>query len=743
MSGARVSSREATSVAREGSQASLLEPTTRLEMALVVECLVACALAAGSARGHDHASWSPLAWSIVLSVAALVVPRSLARSTWGAGVARHAMAVAFTALAVFTHAVSSGAFPLAPHLVVIALLMTGHRDPAVVAVVGLVAGTLAVAHDLGRREGPPMLALADAVWLGVAILLLAAHTAHLQALTHALSVERARGQGVSGPASASMGGPARVAADDTVTDRAATERTQWLAALSHELRTPLHAVVGFLELLARSPLSDDQSKHVEGANTSAQHVLGAGGGRARDGEDRERRARARARGVRRGRTWCATPRGSSEGTARGRSVSLELALGDDLAQHQLVGDALRLRQILINLLGNGVKYARSRVTVRAEWVGETDALQIDVEDDGPGLAEGTLQRVFQPYRQADRGTARRHGGTGLGLAISRKLGRLMRGDVIVRATSPRGTTFRFFAPLPRAEVAVIEPARLERELPPVRPLRVLLADDDASNRFVTSELLRLLGHEVTLTEDGQQALEQGLRARHDLLLLDVEMPGLSGPEVARKVRMTGNRVPIIGLTGHGGFERRLTYLRAGMDAVIVKPADLARLRDTIAGVVSPPTSTSGAEATDTSSADETSPARRAASQLVARELGSGLDLEDLRHRVGGDAQLAGEVLVAVRDESRRLFTELAEAAGRGDLERLRIIAHTLKGCVANVGARPVREAVTAVENAAKSGEPQRATELASHAIVLGQSLSAALEHACGVTVSEIEREGKD
>ncbi|MBN8610597.1 MAG: response regulator [Deltaproteobacteria bacterium] len=741
MSGARESSREATSVARDGSQASLLEPTTRLEIALVVECLVACALAAGSARRHDHASWSPLAWSIVLSVAALLVPRSLARSTWGAGVARHAMAVAFTALAVFTHAVSSGAFPLAPHLVVIALLMTGHRDPAVVAVVGLVAGTLAVAHDLGRREGPPMLALADAVWLGVAILLLAAHTAHLQALTHALSVERARPQGVSRPPSASDE-PARVAADDTVTDRAATERTQWLAALSHELRTPLHAVVGFLELLARSPLSDDQSKHVEGANTSAQHVLALVAdvletARIESGALELEREPFDVGAVVREAVRLV------EGTARGRSVSLELALGDDLARQQLVGDALRLRQILINLLGNGVKYARSRVTVRAEWVGETDALQIDVEDDGPGLAEGTLQRVFQPYRQADRGTARRHGGTGLGLAISRKLARLMRGDVVVRATSSRGTTFRFFAPLPRADAAVIEPERIERELPLVRPLRVLLADDDASNRFVTSELLRLLGHEVTLTEDGQQALEQGLRARHDLLLLDVEMPGLSGPEVARKVRMTGNRVPIVGLTGHGGFERRLTYLRAGMDAVIVKPADLARLRDTIAGVVSPTTSTSGAEAPDTSSADETSPARRAASQLVVRELGSGLDLEDLRHRVGGDAQLAGEVLVAVRDESRRLFTELAEAAGRGDLERLRIIAHTLKGCVANVGARPVREAVTAVENAAKSGEPQRATELASHAIVLGQSLSAALEHACGVAVSEIEREGKD
>jgi signal transduction histidine kinase/CheY-like chemotaxis protein len=532
-------------------------------------------------------------------------------------------------------------------------------------------------------------------------------------------------------------------------------RTQLLASLSHELRTPLNAVVGFLDLLARSSLTTPQSSHVECARTSAKHVLALisdvlDASKIESGAlELERAAFDVANTVREAARLV-------ESSARDRNVTLEVDVADDLTA-PLVGDSLRLRQIVLNLLSNAIKFTRTRVVLRARWSGETDSLSIEVEDDGVGIPEDRIARIFEPYRQADRSTSRRHGGTGLGLSISRQLARLMRGDLVVESRHGSGSTFRFSAPLPRADAADLAVGASEEMAVEVPPLRVLLADDDASNRLVGGQLLGVLGHTVDLAIDGTDALEQALAVQHDLIILDVEMPHLDGTEVARRLRTAGVNVPILGFTGHASSQQRVACLRAGMDGVVEKPADLSRLSKGILDVLLPPGGPhrreNGAEVAKSLASHVGVPtppigvsrpevAEALAARLAAntaphpkpsaplRDVGSGLDLDELDQRVGGDAQLFRDVLVAVRDESRRLFCELGQATERRDLEGMRKVAHTLKGCVANVGARPVREAVTAVEVAAKAGEVERALELAGHAIALGDSLAAALAHAC-------------
>jgi CheY-like chemotaxis protein len=344
----------------------------------------------------------------------------------------------------------------------------------------------------------------------------------------------------------------------------------------------LHAVIGFLDLLGASSLTDKQRDHIGGAQTSAKHLLALvsdvlDAAKIESGAlDLDRAPFEPASTVHDAVTVV-------QNTAHAKGLRVGTVIGPEL-RASFLGDALRTRQILINLLGNAVKFARTRVEVRARWIGETDAFTIEIEDDGPGIHADQLARIFEPYRQADETTARTHGGTGLGLSIARDLARLMRGDITVRSEPAIGSTFCFSAPLLRAKASDVVPAIASPATDAGR-LRILLADDDATNRLVGRELLGLLGHDVEVACDGAQAIERALATPFDLLVLDVEMPALDGTEVTRRLRSAGSDVPVLGFTGHASAEQRQACLRAGMNGVVQKPADLARLATGIASVV--------------------------------------------------------------------------------------------------------------------------------------------------------------
>lgn len=731
----------------------MLERARRwFERAMLVEW--ALCLVVGVASG----AWSAEELLGLAAVAgALVgVPYALARSARTRRFARHAMAISLASFPVLVHEASSGAVPLVRHLLVVLFLTSLSGDAGLVLTVAATAAAL----DLGCRSFAPGTHLLDAqalVWLGVAAAALALVVWRVRRALDAVVAERAllerERTSIDARSAATYEQQLRSRvreAERAQRDAEIAERSAVLAALSHELRTPLNAVVGYLELLDSSSLTATQRGQVEGARSSAKHVLALVAdvldvAKIESGALELERApfdvgacvRDAARLV--------------EATVREKAIALTVEVAEELST-PFIGDALRVRQIVINLLGNAAKFTRTSVTVRARWVGETDSLVIEVLDDGPGIHPDRVARIFEPYRQADRSVARRHGGTGLGLSISRRLARLMRGDLVVTSELGKGSTFAFVAPLRRAEPAELAVPQTDEGAAPTPPLSVLLADDIASNRLVGGQLLELLGHRVELACDGEDALARALATPHDLLILDVEMPGLDGTEVARRLRTAGLSVPILGFTGHASVQQRTACLRAGMDGVICKPADLPKLTRAIAqviasthlrpdegraiakslashvGVPTPPVGVPRPVVVEALAkrASVTTPGQPAP---VARELGSGLDLEELDRRVGGDPQLFHDVLAAVRDESRRLLADLEKASSAGDLEQMRRLAHTLKGCVANVGARPVRDAVVAVEIAAKAGERERAIELCASAVVLGQSLSAALDHA--------------
>jgi len=252
----------------------------------------------------------------------------------------------------------------------------------------------------------------------------------------------------------------------------------------------------------------------------------------------------------------------------------------------VVGDALRLRQVLSNYLGNAVKFTTAGgVVLRARRL-DGATLRFEVQDSGPGISAEVQARLFEPFTQADQSTTRRFGGTGLGLAICRELATLMGGRAGVHSQPGAGSTFWAELPLPMADAAPAAPAPAAAA-PSLPGAHVLMVEDNPVNMLIAVALLERWGVTVAQAVDGHEALaavQNAAAAGHpfDAVLMDVQMPGMSGYEATRALRAAGQRVPVIALTAAALVSEREEALRAGMDDFLTKPIDAERLRATLA-----------------------------------------------------------------------------------------------------------------------------------------------------------------
>ena len=256
------------------------------------------------------------------------------------------------------------------------------------------------------------------------------------------------------------------------------------------------------------------------------------------------------------------------------------------------GDPVRVRQVLGNFLGNALKFTeRGRIDVAVE-LAAPGRLRLSVTDTGPGIDTQTQARLFRPFTQADESTTRRYGGTGLGLSICRELAAAMGGEVGVDSAPGRGSRFWAELPLPvtsAAEAAEEDATTLVRQL---RGARVLLVEDNPVNMMIAVAMLEQGGVHVTQAHDGQQALDAVAAAerhgpRFDLVLMDVQMPVMSGHEAARRLRERHDResLPIVALTAAALVSEREQALASGMDAFLTKPIDADQLQRTLVQVL--------------------------------------------------------------------------------------------------------------------------------------------------------------
>ncbi len=361
-------------------------------------------------------------------------------------------------------------------------------------------------------------------------------------------------------------------------ESAADAKSAFLANMSHEIRTPMNAILGFTELLLDTTLTESQRRHLSTVRSSARSLLGLLND-ILDTAKLDKGAMTLEEADFSLRRVCEQAIASLGLLAQRKGLRLHLDYPG--SQPELFrGDALRVQQVLLNLVGNAIKFTeRGDVTLRMRH--EQGRIHLSIIDTGIGIAPDRLERIFEAFAQADASTTRRFGGTGLGTTISRQLVECMGGRITVDSVEGQGSVFHVHLPLPAGQALVNEPGDTGT-VSPLPPLRLLVADDVPQN----SELLQLIltrhGHEVRTVADGMAAVKALTDERFDLVLMDVHMPVLDGLGATRRVRnfeqANGRpRTPIVALTASVLEEDRQAALAAGMDGFAVKPVEPARL----------------------------------------------------------------------------------------------------------------------------------------------------------------------
>jgi two-component system, sensor histidine kinase len=367
-------------------------------------------------------------------------------------------------------------------------------------------------------------------------------------------------------------------------------KSQFLATMSHEIRTPMNGVLGALELLRTTPLDLRQRRLVNTAAASGESLMSI----LDDVLDHSKIEAGKLQ-------LAATPMSLHSvaasaaalfrANAESRGLTISLQIGDGVADG-VIGDAPRLKQVLLNLVGNGVKFTeRGGVTLRLSALPAPEGqgrVRFDVDDTGVGIPESAQRLLFQPFHQVDGTRSRLRGGTGLGLAISQRIVEAMGSRIDFESRFGHGSRFGFTLTLPLAP-AHQPPPKADSGFTPLDAGAtlngiVLLVEDNIVNRMIGVEMLRSLGLEVVEAEHGAQALALLDRQRFDLVLMDIQMPVLDGYATTQQVRERESRlrlprVPIIALTANAFDEDATQSLAAGMDAHLAKPYTREQLRE--------------------------------------------------------------------------------------------------------------------------------------------------------------------
>lgn len=377
---------------------------------------------------------------------------------------------------------------------------------------------------------------------------------------------------------------------------------RFVAAMSHEIRTPLNGVLGYAELLRQSGLSPTQSDYLEVIRNSGDHLLSV----LNDILDFSR-IEAGAQELRRQAFSPAMVAEdilemlSTAAEANGLELHLNVAPG---VPENVVGDIGRIRQILFNLVGNGIKFTNHGsvgITILADELPRNWRLQFTITDTGIGIPKENLHQLFKPFSQVDHPDGRRHEGTGLGLAICKRLVETMEGEIEVTSRPGGGSSFQFFVTVgkaaggtssgfsrsktprpPSASCSAATATRAADEPEPGGGPSILVVEDNRINSALLTALLRKRGCRTTLAENGTAALETVDRETFDLILMDIEMPGMDGIQTTRLIRARERQkvIPlqtIIGVSAHAFLDHREAALEAGMDDYITKPVDPAEL----------------------------------------------------------------------------------------------------------------------------------------------------------------------
>ncbi len=485
-------------------------------------------------------------------------------------------------------------------------------------------------------------------------------------------------------------------------EESARAKSTFLANMSHEIRTPMNAILGMTRLVLDTSLPKGRRDNLEKVEQSARSLLRiineildfskieAG---KMEMECLEFDPRRELEGV----------LGMSEPAAAEKGLLLQLHVDAGLPA-VVSGDALRINQILTNLIGNAVKFTHTGSVDVLFTLGKTEKktaeLIYTVRDTGIGMDADQIEKLFSAFTQADSSTTRRYGGTGLGLAISRRLAELMGGSLTCTSPPGRGSEFIFRVSLPvvrkRPSRKSVQPAVRSDPASLVAHLkgsRVLLAEDNEINRIIARNMLRRLGFVVDEAADGVEAVNMVRKNTYAAVFMDIQMPRLDGFAATAAIRrLRGQKnLPIVAMTAHAMVGDKEKSLAAGMSAHITKPLDEEELGRTAAQLLPAPASTDATPAAR--------PRGRKDCPAPPAATGGELDTEAGLRRIGGKSELYLQLLRRLAAESPGKVADILANISEGKKEKAILAAHTLKGGAANLGAERLRAAAEAMEKA--------------------------------------------
>ncbi len=497
-----------------------------------------------------------------------------------------------------------------------------------------------------------------------------------------------------------------------VAEKATDAKSRFLATMSHEIRTPLNGLIGMAELLKSTSLNAEQQNLLSKIRVSSDALLQV----INEVLDYSKIEADQMQ-------LNATPFNIEKvmqdtidilsAKALEKNIALEKYMGIDVPSI-IIGDQARLRQVLVNLVGNAIKFTTNgfvKINVEKKDINKNPGLLFSVEDSGIGMTSVEVSRLFQEYQQADSGTYERFGGSGLGLSISKRIVELMGGTIGVQSEKGKGSKFYFHIPVTEGAVAEMEQTQpqtyiSDKELANSYPLQILVAEDNDVNQLLMVNILKQLGYKADAAFNGVEVLNQLEENKYDLVFMDVQMPEMDGLEATEKIiKKYGDDAPvIISMTGFTSDEDKQRCFDAGVDDYVTKPVlieDIERMIKKWSGNSGRTKSVAVLE-TEKGTQSGSAELDNSLNDFAVLDIGAIQRLRDIAAKT--DAAFVNQVITLFERQVPAGIFDVEQAMTTGDNTKMWQSAHKLKGTCLNIGAKKLAELFRILEIKGKNGD---------------------------------------